>query len=174
MRKAINDRVGKMIYNIKENRSKKQAATAAKLRDCQGKEGGGSLSRLQEELADVQRKLSVYETQMGLNILRLSDLMKEKMDMQKEMDGLQCKLRESEDRCVWSEGQVDQLKSSSESNQREEQGFHKRLYNIMLRALGMARGFRQQSSEQGRHRLQDRQLTEEMSLLELEDKEENV
>ncbi|KAJ8378420.1 hypothetical protein AAFF_G00243080 [Aldrovandia affinis] len=140
-RKAINDRVGKTTCEIQENRSKKQAATAAKLPDCQGKEGGDTLSLLQEELADVQRKLSAYETRMGLNIRPLSDLMKEKMNLQKEVYGLRDKLRESEDRCVWSKRQIHRLKSVWESRQPVEQDFYMRLYNLMRWVLGMVWGW---------------------------------
>ncbi|KAJ8400719.1 hypothetical protein AAFF_G00394880 [Aldrovandia affinis] len=142
-RKVINDRVGKTTFDIQENSSNEQAATTSKLPGCQGKEGGGTLSLLQEELADVQRKLSAYETQMGLNILHISNLMTEKMDLQKEMYGLRDKLRESEVRCVWSKRQIHRLKSVWESRQPVEQAFHMRLYNLMRRVLGMVWGFRQ-------------------------------
>ncbi|KAJ8391200.1 hypothetical protein AAFF_G00096290 [Aldrovandia affinis] len=142
-RKAINDRVGKTTPDIQENRSKEQAATTAKLPGCQRKEVGGSLSRLWEELADVQRKLSAYETQLGLNTRRLSDLMKEKTNLQKEVYGLRDELRDSEDRCVRSERKFYRLKSTSESRQRMEQAFYMRLYNLMRRVLGMVWGFRQ-------------------------------
>ncbi|KAJ8400721.1 hypothetical protein AAFF_G00394900 [Aldrovandia affinis] len=123
-RKAINDRVCKTTSG------------------CQRKEGGGTLSRLQEELADVQRKLSAYETRMGLNIRRLNDLMKEKMDLQQEVDDLRDELRQSEDMCVRSERRFYRLKNVSESNQREDQAFYMRLYNLMRRVLGMVWGFR--------------------------------
>ncbi|KAJ8378421.1 hypothetical protein AAFF_G00243090 [Aldrovandia affinis] len=146
-RKVINDRVCKTTPDIQENRSKKQAATATKLPGCQGKEGGGILSLLQEELADVRRKVSACRTRLGLNTLRLSNQVKEKMDLQKEVDGLRDELRESKDRCVRSKRQIHRLESTQEqhasSRQHVGQAFYMRLYNLMRWVLGMVWGFRQ-------------------------------
>ncbi|KAJ8400752.1 hypothetical protein AAFF_G00395210 [Aldrovandia affinis] len=110
------------------------------------------------------RKLSAYRTWLEVNIRSLRDLMREKMDVQKEMDGLRDKLIESEDGCVQSERQIDQLKSAWESKQREGQAFYQRLYSVVLKRLGMVRGFRQ---------LEESAPTEEMSL-QLEDEEQNA
>ncbi|KAJ8387275.1 hypothetical protein AAFF_G00158980 [Aldrovandia affinis] len=97
-RKVINDRVGKTTSDIQGNRSKEQAATTSKLPGCQRKEGGGTLLQLREELADAQGKLSAYETRLEGTNRRGRDLVKENMDLQKEVDGLRDELRESEDR----------------------------------------------------------------------------
>ncbi|KAJ8409377.1 hypothetical protein AAFF_G00235750 [Aldrovandia affinis] len=151
-RKVINDRVGKTTSNIQENRSKEQAATTSKLPGCQRKEGGGTLLRLQEELADAQGKLSAYETRLEVISCRDRDLVKEKMDLRKEMDGVRNKLRESEDRWVRSQRQMHRLKSACESRQRVDQACYMRLYNFVPRVLRIVRGFMQleesaQSSE---------------------------
>ncbi|KAJ8387261.1 hypothetical protein AAFF_G00158840 [Aldrovandia affinis] len=151
-RKVINDSVGKTTSDIQGNRSKEQAATTSKLPGCQRKEGGGTLLRLREELADAQGKLSAYETRLEVTNCRGRDLVKEKMDLRKEMDGVRNKLRDSEDRWVRSQRQLHRLKSACESRQRVEQACYMRLYNFVPRVLRIVWGYMQleesaQSSE---------------------------
>ncbi|KAJ8410627.1 hypothetical protein AAFF_G00195310 [Aldrovandia affinis] len=126
-----------------ENRSKEQAATTSKLPGCQRKEGGGTLSRLRKELADAQGKLSAYETRLEVTNRRGRDLVKEKMDLQKEVDGLRDELRESEDSWVWFGRQFHRLKRTSESRHRVDRACYKRLYNLVPRVLGIMGGFMQ-------------------------------
>ncbi|KAJ8391210.1 hypothetical protein AAFF_G00096390 [Aldrovandia affinis] len=142
-RKVINDRVGKTTPDIQENRSKEQGATTARLPDCQWKEGGATLSRLWEELAGAQEKLLEYQTRLEVIKRRRRELVREKIDMQMEVDVLKCKLRESEDMCVRSERQIHQLKSTRESSRPMGQTFYIMLYNVMRWVLGMVWGFRQ-------------------------------
>ncbi|KAJ8400754.1 hypothetical protein AAFF_G00395230 [Aldrovandia affinis] len=116
-------------------KAQEEAATTSKLPGCQGKEGGGTLSRLWEELADAQGKLSEYQKQLKVNTRRRRELVREKMDLQTEMYILRDKLRESEDMCI----QIRQLKKTWES--RQHVAFHTRLYNLVRRVLGMVWGF---------------------------------
>ncbi|KAJ8403539.1 hypothetical protein AAFF_G00353110 [Aldrovandia affinis] len=151
-RKVINDRVGKTTSDIHEHRSKEQAATTSKLPGCQRKEGGCTLLRLREELADAQGKLSAYETRLEVNSRRDRDLVKENMDLQKEVDGLRDELRESEDRWVWLERQFRRLKRTCERTERMDEACYMRLYNLAPRVLGIVGDFMQleesaQSSE---------------------------
>ncbi|KAJ8387260.1 hypothetical protein AAFF_G00158830 [Aldrovandia affinis] len=151
-RKVINDSVGKTTSDIQENRSKEQAATTSKLPGCQRKEGGGTLLRLREELADAQGSCRAYETRLEVTNCRGRDLVKEKMDLRKEMDGVRNKLRDSEDRWVRSQRQLHRLKSACESRQRVEQACYMRLYNFVPRVLRIVWGYMQleesaQSSE---------------------------
>ncbi|KAJ8389723.1 hypothetical protein AAFF_G00114290 [Aldrovandia affinis] len=142
-RKVINDRVGKTTSDIQENRSKEQAATTSKLPGCQRKERGGTLSRLRKELADAQGKLSAYETRLEVNSRGRRDLVKENMDLQKEVYGLRDELRESEDRWVWLERKFRRLKRTSERSHRVGHACYMRLYNLVPRVLEIMGGFMQ-------------------------------
>ncbi|KAJ8378297.1 hypothetical protein AAFF_G00244320 [Aldrovandia affinis] len=126
-----------------ENRSKEQAATTSKLPGCQRKEGGGTLSRLREELADAQGKLSAYETRLEVTNRRGRDLVKENIDLQKEVDGLRDELRESEDRWVWFGRQFHRLKRTAERRHRVDRACYMRLYNLVPRVLEIMGGFMQ-------------------------------
>ncbi|KAJ8403536.1 hypothetical protein AAFF_G00353080 [Aldrovandia affinis] len=115
-------------------------------------EGGGTLLQLWEELADAQGKLSACETRLEVNSRRDRDLVKDKMDLRKVIDGVRNKLRESEDRWVRSQRQMHRLKSDCESRQRVAQACYMRLYNLVPRVLRIVGDFMQleesaQSSE---------------------------
>ncbi|KAJ8389724.1 hypothetical protein AAFF_G00114300 [Aldrovandia affinis] len=129
------------LDSSRENRSKEQAVTTSKLPGCQRKERGGTLSRLRKELADAQGKLSAYETQLEVNSRGRRDLVKENMDLQKEVYGLRDELRESEDRWVWLERKFRRLKRTAERRHRVDHACYMRLYNLVPRALEIMEGF---------------------------------
>ncbi|KAJ8409220.1 hypothetical protein AAFF_G00234180 [Aldrovandia affinis] len=107
------------------------------------REQSHTLLRLREELADALGKLSAYETRLEVISRRGRDLVKGKMDLWKEVDGLRDELRESEDSWVWFGRQFHRLKRISESRYRVDRACYMRLYNLVPRVLGIMGGFMQ-------------------------------
>ncbi|XP_042352084.1 ankyrin repeat domain-containing protein 26 isoform X3 [Plectropomus leopardus] len=108
-----------------EERNKELASKAADLRDQVYKleeeknERETSLRKLQQELADSLKKLSMSEASLEVNTRYRNDLEEEKARLFKDLDRLKGKLEESEHQYVQAERRINSLKSSLDEKEKE-------------------------------------------------------
>ncbi|NXO60947.1 ANR26 protein, partial [Aramus guarauna] len=131
----------KQVYLIEE-RNKELNAKCTDLRDQVFKyetdkvEREGMVRQLQQELADVLKKQSMSEASLEVTTRYRSDLEKDKLHLQKELEKVKTKLQELEEQHVQSEHCVHDLKTALDNKEREVIASSQKLQDLLLASSG--------------------------------------
>ncbi|PKU49235.1 ankyrin repeat domain-containing protein 26 [Limosa lapponica baueri] len=131
----------KQVYLVEE-RNKELNAKCTDLREQVFKyetdkvEREGMVRQLQQELADALKKQSMSEASLEVTTRYRSDLEEDKLRLQKELEKVKTKLRESEEQHLQSEHCVHDLKTALDNKEREVMASSQKLQDLLLASSG--------------------------------------
>ncbi|KGL92187.1 Ankyrin repeat domain-containing protein 26, partial [Charadrius vociferus] len=131
----------KQVYLVEE-RNKELNAKCTDLREQVFKyetdkvEREGMVRQLQQELADALKKQSMSEASLEVTTRYRSDLEEDKLRLQKELEKVKTKLRESEEQHLQSEHCVHDLKTALDNKEREVMASSQKQQDILLASSG--------------------------------------